>query len=263
MLRKGREVVGLSYDEAAFRLGREADWLVRVETGFVLADPVEAARILLEYGLRESALADTVIDLARRAANPPPWLAPHTSRMTAADRDLIVMEAEATLAQVHGFRLVPPLVQTEGYFRTLAPHLFPGCNVDKEWDLLSHRQAHMPAGVTRLLDVIIDETALELGSDRPEVMAGQVRHLLALADSAHATVRVIARDAVLWEQRVHNFDVLSLTGTTDRIGVNYTVLGASLASGDLHDVWTHIADRVATDEAESRTMLERRLAALM
>lgn len=183
--------------------------------------------------------------------------------MTAADRDLIVMEAEATLAQVHGFRLVPPLAQTEGYFRELAPHLLPGRNVDQEWDLLSHRQAHTPAGVTRLLDVIIDETAFELRLDRPEVMGDQVRHLLALADSAHATVRVIARDAAFWEQRAHNFDVLSFAGTTDRIGVNYTVLGASLASSHHHDVWKNIADKVATDEPESRTMLERHLAAFM
>jgi transcriptional regulator with XRE-family HTH domain len=126
MLQKAREVAGLSYDEAASRLGYEADWLVRVETGFVVAGPEEVARILVEYGMREAAVADTIIDLARRAADPPPWLAPHTSRMTAADRDLLLVEAEATLAQVHGFRLVPFLAQAEGYFRELAPHVFPG-----------------------------------------------------------------------------------------------------------------------------------------
>jgi len=262
MLQKGREVVGLSYDEAASRLGCEADWLIRVETGFAAAGPEEVARILVEYGLREAALADTVIDLARRAADPPSWLAAHTSRMTAADRDLLLLEGEATLAQVHGFRLVPFLAQAEGYFRELAPHVFPGCDVDQEWDLLSHRQAHRPAGVTRLLDVIIDEAALELSLDRPRVMADQVRHLLALADSPHATVRVIARDAVFWEKRGYNFDVLSFAGTTDRIGVSYTILGASLASSDLYDAWTGIADRVAANEAESRAMLERHLTAL-
>lgn len=68
-LRRGREAVGLSYDEAAIRLRCEAEWLVRVETGFVLAGPAEAARILVVYGLREAALADAAVDLARRAAN--------------------------------------------------------------------------------------------------------------------------------------------------------------------------------------------------
>ena len=54
MLQKAREVVGLSYDEAAARLGREADWLARVETGFAAAGPEEVARILVEYGVREA-----------------------------------------------------------------------------------------------------------------------------------------------------------------------------------------------------------------
>ena len=107
MLRTAREVVGLSYDQAAARLGCEADWLVRVETGFAVAGPEEVARILVEYGVREARAADTIIDMARRAAAPPPWLAPHTSRMSAAGRDVLLVEAEATLAQVHGFLLDP------------------------------------------------------------------------------------------------------------------------------------------------------------
>ncbi len=130
---------------------------------------------------------------------------------------MLLVEAEATLAQVHGFRLIPYLVQTEGYFRQIAPGAFHGRDVDQEWDLLSHRQAHRPAGVTRLLDVIIDESAFDLRLKRPEIMAGQIRHLLALADSLHATVRVIPRDAAFWEGRGHNSDVLSFAGTTDRI----------------------------------------------
>jgi hypothetical protein len=53
--------------------------------------------------------------------------------------------------------------------------------------------------VTRLLEVVIDESAFELRLKDPEAMAGQVRHLLSLADSPHATVRVIPSDAAFWE----------------------------------------------------------------
>ena len=263
MLKTAREIVGLSYDEAATRLGCDADWLVRLETGFAAAVPEEVARILVEYGVRDARAADTMIDLARRVAAPPPWLAPHASRLTAANRDVLLVEAESTLAQVHGFLLIPQLVQTEGYFREIAPGVYPECDVDQEWDLLSHRQAHQPAGVTRLLDVIIDESAFGLRMEHPEVMAGQLRHLLALADSPHATVRVIPKDAPFWEKRGCNFDVLSFAGTTDRIGVcYYPVLGAQFASGDVHDVWTHIKDNSAAGLTQSRAILERHLAAL-
>jgi len=262
MLTTTREVVGLSYDEAAARLGCEADWLIRVETGFAVAAPLEVARILVEYGVSEASAADQMIDLARRVATPPPWLARHTSRLTAATRDVLLVEAESTLAQVHGFMLIPYLAQTEGYFREIAPALFRDCDVDQEWDLLSHRQRHRPAGVTRLLDVIIDESALELRM-KPEVMAGQLRHLLALADSPHATVRVTPKDAPFWENRGHNFDVLSFAGTTDRIGVCYVpVLGAEIASGEIYDLWSRIESTAAAGLTQSQAILERRLAGL-
>jgi hypothetical protein len=215
----------------------------------------------VEYGVREAAAADSMIDMARRAATPPPWLARHTSRMSASARDVLLVEAEATLAQVHGLRLVPYLAQAEGYFRDIAPYAFRGCDVDQEWDLLCHRQAHQPAGVTRLLEVIIDESALELRLKRPGAMAGQIRHLLALADSPHATVRVVPADAAFWESRGHQFDVLSFAGSTDRIGVSYTILGAELAASDLYDLWTQI-ETTSAGLADSRAILERHLAGL-
>jgi hypothetical protein len=95
-------------------------------------------------------------------------------------------------------------------------------------------------------------------------MAGQLRHLLALADSPHATVRIIRSDAAFYESRGHNFDVLSFAGTTDRIGVcYYPVLGTELASGsDLYDLWVRIEKTSAADPAQSRAILERHLAAL-
>lgn len=100
-----------------------------------------------------------MIDLARRVAAPPSWLAPHAFRLTAANRDVLLIEAEATLARVHGFLLIPQLVQTEGYFRAISPGIFPERDVDQEWDLLSHRQAHQPVDVTRLLGVMMKKNA--------------------------------------------------------------------------------------------------------
>lgn len=213
--------------------------------------------------MRDAKVADEMIAMARRVTTPPPWLAAHTSRLTAAARDVLLVEAEATLAHVHGFQLIPPLVEAEEYFRAVAPKLFHGCDVDQEWELLSHRQAHQPAGVTRLLEVILDENALELPLKRPGAMAGQVRHLLALADSPHATVRVIPQDALFYESRGHQFDILAFAGTTDRIGVSYTILGYQLESGDdLHELWTRIVTTSAAGPEHSRALLEQHLATL-
>jgi hypothetical protein len=90
MLQKAREIAGLSYDETVVRLGCRPDWLIRVETGFVAAGPEEVARILTGYGVRGAAAADTVIDMARRAAAPPIAVVPrhlHHGRQAGADID--------------------------------------------------------------------------------------------------------------------------------------------------------------------------------
>jgi hypothetical protein len=76
MLQKTREVVGLSYDNAAARLGCEADWLTRVETGFMAAAPEGVARMLVDYGVGEAKVADEIIDMARRVAAPLPGSLP-------------------------------------------------------------------------------------------------------------------------------------------------------------------------------------------
>jgi hypothetical protein len=55
--------------------------------------------------------------------------------------------------------------------------------------------------------------------------------------------------------------VLSFAGTTDRIGVTYTVLGYQLESGELYDLWTRIENTSAADLAHSRAILERHLVA--
>jgi hypothetical protein len=116
--------------------------------------------------------------------------------------------------------------------------------------------------VTRLLEVIIDEEALKLRG-APEIMAGQVRHLLALADSPHATVRVVPTGTPIWEKRTNNFDFLSFAGTSDRICVcYYPILGAEIVSGDHYDVWTRIESHAAADVDGSRVILEGHLAAL-
>jgi hypothetical protein len=71
----------------------------------------------------------------------------------------------------YGMLLIPYLAQAEGYFREIAPEVLHGCDVDQEWDLLSHRQEHQPAGVTRLLEVLIDESGRQGGT---QVLDGRV-----------------------------------------------------------------------------------------
>ncbi len=259
-LQRAREFLELTYDEAAFVARCDSDWLVRVETGFAPPTPDEVEHLLDRYGVREAKVADIMIDLAARPDGPP-WLARHAARMKASTRDILISESEARAVRSFGVRLVPALARTEAYFRLLEPGLNPGCDVDEGWDLLHHRQTYRPAGRPRALDVIVDEHALTLPLD-PAVMAGQLRHLLDLADDPHTTVRAIPGSAAFYELRAHPFDILDFPGVGDRISLSHTVLGTDFCPTDLHETWEAIEDRSALTPSTTRTLLHGLLAAL-
>ncbi|WP_253878875.1 helix-turn-helix domain-containing protein [Actinomadura rupiterrae] len=255
MLRTAREVCEFSYDEAAVRAGCEVDWLIRMETGFALVGPEQVERLLERYGVRSAKTAEVMIDLARRLAEPPPWLARHLGRLRPRNRDVLLVEAESTLIQTYGVMLIPDLAQCEEYFRWVFPELEPDRDVDEGWHLLSSRQNHRPTGGTRRLEVIIHERALTDFGRGTDAMSAQVRHLLELSEAEDASVRLVPQDVPFCEDMAYPFDVCTFAGT-DRLSVSHLpVLGMEIAPADLSDIWTWIAGRAATPE-ESRTILQ-------
>ncbi|MGH3391371.1 MAG: helix-turn-helix domain-containing protein [Actinomadura sp.] len=260
-LRQTREILELSYEEAAALLLCECEWLVRVETGFESPSPAEVERMMERYQVRGAKMADVMIDLSSRPDGPV-WLARHADRLKASVRDVLIMESEASVIHTHGVQLVPQLVRAERYARHLAPHLNPGCDVDVEWDLLDNRQRYRAGGRARTLDVIIDEGALTLQLTEPEAMVAQLRHLLDLSERPETTIRLIPRDAQWYETRIYPFDVLEFSEVNDRISLDHTILGTDVSRGDLTEIWTHIERESAASPDESRDLIRRILAEL-
>ncbi|MFC5745031.1 helix-turn-helix domain-containing protein [Actinomadura rugatobispora] len=252
-LQRTREIVGLSYEEAAARTGCESDWLVRVETGFAPPAPAEVERLLERYEVREAKVAELMIDLASRPDGPP-WLAGRT--MKAEARDALISESEACVVHTYGFQKIPDLAQAEEYARFVASVQIMECDEEAEWELLDHRRRFRAGGRRRFLDVIVDEHALTLPVKDPKVMRAQLRHLLELGESPDARVRVVPDGALFYEDRAHPFDVLEFPGISDRISLIHTILGIGLARGDLTDLWETIEEKSAASPEESRTLLQ-------
>lgn len=252
-LRKLREILELSYLDAASLLGRNADWLARVETGFGQVTPAQVAEILDAYGAPQR-VRDVLVDLASRPAGPP-WLAPHVGRMKALVRDIYTVESESPLVHTFGIGRMPELARCEAYARMLFEHHVPDTDVDAEWDLLRSRQQHRPGGEPRTLDMIIDGYLLELPCGPPDVMDAQLTHLLDLTADGRSTVRVIPTANGVHAGLKGSFDVLEFPGVTQRISIVHTVLGIDAAGGDLWDTWKEL-EEVTLTPADSRTLLE-------
>lgn len=260
-LRRTREILELSYQEAARRTGCDADWLARVETGFESPGPAEVERLLERYQVRDAKVADLMIDLASRP-NGPPWLEPLLPDVNALKRDALISEAEACAVHSYGFLYVPPLAQAEPYTRLLNEHRLPPHNPETDWEIVEQRQRFRAGGRSRFLDLILDENMLTRLPE-PQVMIPQLRHLLALADRPDARVRVIPQSSPLFEDRVHNFDVLEFPRVSDRISLAYSVLGVELTPADLTDLWTLLEDKCALPPEASRDILHLHLEQLV
>lgn len=257
-LRKAREIIKLSYEEAASRTGCEADWLARVETGFSQPTPIEVERLLERYEVRAAKVADLMVDLATRPAGPD-WLAPLLPEINELKRDALISEAEACVVHSYGMHQVPDLAQAEPYVRLLNTHQLPPHNPEAQWEIVRMRQAFRAGGRPRFLDLILDESTLTRISE-PTVMAPQIQHLLNLSERPEeAKVRVIPSAAPLFEERTSNFDVLEFPGISDRISLAHHVLGMELAMADLSDIWTLIEEKSALPPDESRQILRNHL----
>jgi transcriptional regulator with XRE-family HTH domain len=258
-LRKIREILDLSYTDAASLLGRNADWLARVETGFGQVTPDQVGEILDAYGapLR---VRDFLVDLATRPDGPP-WLARHVGRLKALVRDIYTVESESALVHTFGIARIPELVRCEAYARLIFEHQIPEVDVDEEWELLSSRQRHRPGGRPRTYDVILDGYMLEHHGGPVDVMRAQLTHLIDLGDDGRSTVRVIPTSTGVHAGLNGSFDVLEFPGITDRISIVHTALGIDAARADLWDTWTDL-EGVTLSPADSRALLESHRATL-
>jgi transcriptional regulator with XRE-family HTH domain len=255
-LRTIREFLELSYEEAASRVGCHSDWLVRVETGFAWPTPVEVERMMDRYQVRGATVAELVIDLASRPDGPA-WLSIHAGRLAPSERDILIMESEASVIRTYGVLTVPYLARAEPYVRHLAGY---ADDVDAEWDLLDSRQRYRPGGRDRDLDVIIDEGALTLPLSEPRVMLAQLRHLLDLSTHPDTTIRLIPRGARFYEARANPFDVLEFPEVEERLTLVHSALGTYFAPGDLSGTWAGIEQDDALSPEDSRALIRRLIA---
>lgn len=258
-LRRIREILELSYSEAASHLGVNADWLARVETGFGSVTPDEVAEILDAYGTPRH-IRDVLVDLASRPTGPP-WLTQHVERLKALVRDIYTVESESSLIHTFGIGQFPELVRCEEYARLVYEHHIPRVDVDQEMNLLRSRQQHRPGGEPRTLDVILDGFTLEHHGGPPDVLRAQLTHLLDLPADGRSTVRVIPPDTGVHAGINGSFDVLEYPGLPDRISIVHTALGIDAAQADLWDTWQRIEEVTLTPD-DSRTYLTAHRATL-
>jgi transcriptional regulator with XRE-family HTH domain len=196
-LRRYRENVGYTLDDAARTLECDRSKISRVETGQRGIRPKELRELLTEYGVPDGEQA-AVTAIAGRGG-PRDWWHSYPDVLSGQYLDRVIMESAASQIMTYEAQLVPGLLQTDDYARAVAA-AEPGYRGSQQRDdavaVKARRRemlltARSPDPGPRLA-VVLGEAALHQAVGGPAVLAGQLAELARLSqERPDITIQVL------------------------------------------------------------------------
>lgn len=180
-LRQYRELLGISSEELAKRLGWSASKVSRIEHGITGMSEIDVVRYAAHCGLAHDHI-DALLEMCREPGPPGYWLSRRLS-------SLIFYETTASSSVDYGPLAVPGLLQTEEYATEFiaAAGLKPA--FVKYWvDMRMERQLALHS---REFAFYIHEYALHLPVGGNRLMNEQLLKLVLLGEQPQLTIRVV------------------------------------------------------------------------
>lgn len=190
-----RTKANLTLRAVAERLGWSAPTLSRIENGVRDSTSEEVAALLVVYGVT-GAKNDRLIELAR-TIDQSYWIEHNGPRELPTQlRALIEFESTATRLTDVAISLVPGLLQTADYARAVFESGGVASNtVQRRVDVRLSRQDILKPASGPELHAILDECVLRRPLGGRQVMADQVRHLIAASARPNITIQILRQVA--------------------------------------------------------------------
>jgi len=187
-LRKHRESLGYTLDQAARILECDRSKISRIETGQRGIRPKELRELLTEYGVADGE-QEALLAIAHSGRQTGWWL-DYADVLSAAGQDYVIMELAATEILAFDPNQVPDLLQTSEYASALADADANATGDDQREHAIEvklARQRIVLGDRSPNLEVVITEGALRQAVGGPRVMEDQLRWLAAVADAGRVT----------------------------------------------------------------------------
>ncbi|HUQ54397.1 helix-turn-helix transcriptional regulator [Lentzea sp.] len=182
-LRKLRLRARMSIQEAAKALDKDVQALYRIEAGETRVDVHFGRSVMDVYDAYDPDLLDEIREAAKRG-----WWTTYGIK----DQGYLDVETEAATVREFALALIPGLLQTKDYMRAVFASHGLVDNIENQIEVRRIRQQRLTSDDDPLfLHVIIDEYALRRLVGSPEIMRGQLRHLVDLAALPTVTLQVI------------------------------------------------------------------------
>jgi transcriptional regulator with XRE-family HTH domain len=192
-LRRLREASGLTTAQSADAIRATPSKISRLENGRSSARQRDIADLLTLYGVTDQSEQEQMLALTRRAAIPG-WWQPYNDVLPRWLELYIGLEEAVSVLRSYEVQFVHGLLQTEDYARAVIgiAHMgVPAEEIDRRVSLRMRRQQLLTRPGAPQVWAVVDEAALRRSPDGPEVMRGQLKHLLELTALPNVTVQVI------------------------------------------------------------------------
>jgi transcriptional regulator with XRE-family HTH domain len=191
-LRRLREAARLTCEEVAERLECSASKISRVETGRVSVSPRDVRDMLEIYGIPQDQ-RESLVQLARDSRQKGWWHA-YSDTIQPQFATYLGLESAASEIRIYEVSLIPGLLQTEDYARTVISAGMVNSShegIDRRVELLMARQPALTRADPPKLWAVLDEAALRRRVGGAGLMRLQLDYLLGVASLPNVAVQVI------------------------------------------------------------------------
>lgn len=192
-LRRLREAKAVSRQDAGYVIRASESKISRLELGRVSFKERDVEDLLTLYGVTDPRERHALLQLARDA-NTPGWWHRYTDVLPNWFQTYVGLEESAALIRTYELQFVPGLLQSEGYARAIIQQGNAGApesEIEQRVSLRLQRQERLTAPDAPRLWAVLDESALKRPIGGPEVMRGQLEHLIEVSKLPNVTIQVM------------------------------------------------------------------------
>jgi transcriptional regulator with XRE-family HTH domain len=223
-LRRLRESAKLTCEDVAERLECSASKISRVETGRVSVSPRDVRDMLQIYGVPQDQ-RESLVQLARDSRQKGWWHA-YSDSIQPHFATYLGLESAASEIRIYEVSLIPNLLQTEDYARTVISAgmvTSPQDDIERQVELRMARQPTLTRPDPPKVWAVLDEAALRRRVGGAGLMRLQLEYLLELSELSNVSLQVIpfgggAHPAMVFPERVDP-DVVYLEDLTSALYV--------------------------------------------
>ena len=236
-LRRLREAARLTCEEVAEHLECSTSKISRIETGRVSVSPRDVRDMLDLYGVSAQQGA-SLVQLARDSRQKGWWHA-YSDTIQPRFATYIGLESAASEIRIYEVTLIPALLQTEDYARTVITAGIVGGDRDgvgRNVELLMARQPPLTSDDPPRLWAVLDEAALRRTVGGAGLMRLQLDHLLDLSRLPNVAIQVIPFGAGAHPAMGRPFVILAFPERADPDVVYLEDLTSALYVEDVDEV---------------------------